>query len=92
MQFTVIYRYSLPGRNSIRGYHLRRLYYAIGPWGAQSIIAIIFVSEHVIGSMSWTQAILGSGIGAALFGLATLKTNGIELSIGLHSARNFGQR
>jgi len=76
---------------AFRGYPLRSLNYAIGPWGAQLVIALIFVTEHVVGGMTWPQAILGSGLGALLFGLAALKTKGLALPIGLHSAWNFVQ-
>jgi len=76
---------------AFRGYPLRALNNVIGPWYAQLIIAIVFITEHVIGGMTWPQAIFGSGMGALLFGLAALKTKGIALSIGLHSAWNFGQ-
>lgn len=76
---------------AFRGYPLRSLNYTTGPWAAQLIIAIIFITEHVVGGMTWPQAIVGSGMGALLFGLATLRTKGIALSIGLHSAWNFGQ-
>jgi membrane protease YdiL (CAAX protease family) len=76
---------------AFRGYPLRSLNYIIGPWASQSIIALIFTIEHVVGGMAWPQAIFGAGMGALLFGLATLRTKGIALSVGLHSAWNFGQ-
>jgi uncharacterized protein len=76
---------------SFRGYPLRSLNYVIGPWGAQLIIVFIFSIEHVVGGMTWPQALLGSGVGALLFGLAALKTKGLALPIGLHSAWNFVQ-
>jgi len=41
--------------------------------------------------MSWVQAILGSGTGAILFGIAAIKTKGIALSAGIHTAWNFVQ-
>jgi membrane protease YdiL (CAAX protease family) len=63
----------------------------MGIWPAQIIITIIFILEHVVGGMSWGMAILGSGAGAVLFGLAALKSKGLALSLGLHSAWNFGQ-
>jgi len=84
---------AIAGREEIafRGYPLRSLNYVIGPRGAQAIVAIIFIAEHVTGGMTWPQAIVGSGMGAILFGLAALKTKGIALSVGLHWAWNFGQ-
>ena len=76
---------------AFRGYPLRSLAYATGPWKAQLAILIIFSLEHVAGGMTWTQAFLGAGVGAILFGLAALRTKGIALPIGLHAAWNFGQ-
>lgn len=55
------------------------------------IIGVIFIVEHVAGGMTWRIAILGSGTGAILFGVSALKTKGLALSLGLHSAWNFGQ-
>ncbi|MDB4925011.1 CPBP family intramembrane glutamic endopeptidase [Mucilaginibacter sp.] len=83
----------IAGREEVafRGYPLRSLNYVIGPWGAQLIVALIFAAEHRIGGMTWLQAIFGPGVGALLFGLAALKTKGIALPIGLHTAWNFGQ-
>ncbi len=74
-----------------RSYSLRSLNYVLGPAAALIIITILFVLEHVVGGMTWKMAILGSGTGAILFGLAALKTKGLELPMGLHSAWNFGQ-
>ncbi len=71
---------------AFRGYPLRSLAYALGPWKAQLIIAMIFAFEHAAGGYTWAQAFLGAGVGAVLFGLAALKTNGIAFPIGLHAA------
>ncbi|NOW94322.1 CPBP family intramembrane glutamic endopeptidase [Mucilaginibacter sp. SG564] len=76
---------------AFRGYALRSLSYKIGPWKAQIIIAVIFALEHMAGGFTWQQAFFGSGVGAMLFGLATLRTKGIALPVGLHAAWNFGQ-
>jgi Predicted metal-dependent membrane protease len=76
---------------AFRGYPLRSLNYSIGPFWAQVIIAIIFSLEHVAGGMTWLNAIIGSGTGAILFGVAALRTKGLALSTGLHMAWNFGQ-
>ena len=37
------------------------------------------------------MAIIGSGLGGVLFGVAALKSRGLALPLGLHSAWNFGQ-
>ncbi|MGF7082901.1 CPBP family glutamic-type intramembrane protease [Mucilaginibacter sp. UYCu711] len=76
---------------AFRGYPLFTIKGATGPWVAQGIIFCVFVIEHVFGGMTWTQALLGSGTGAILFGLAALKTNNLALGFGLHTAWNFSQ-
>lgn len=76
---------------AFRGYALRSLAYAIGPWKAQAMIALIFALEHLAGGYTVKQAFLGAGIGAILFGIAALKSKGIALPVGLHAAWNFGQ-
>ena len=76
---------------AFRSYSLRSLNISLGPVLALTIIGIIFIIEHVAGGMTWKMAILGSGAGAILFGVAALKTKGLALSLGLHSAWNFGQ-
>ncbi|NRF39459.1 CPBP family intramembrane glutamic endopeptidase [Pedobacter foliorum] len=76
---------------AFRGFPLRSINYVAGPWVAQVFIVVIFIVEHILGGMTWWQAILGSGTGAVLFGLAALKSKGIALPIGLHFAWNFGQ-
>jgi membrane protease YdiL (CAAX protease family) len=70
---------------------LRSLVYALGSWKGQLFIAVIFSLVDLFGGMVWMMAILGSGTGAILFGMAALKTKGIALPIGLHAAWNFGQ-
>lgn len=76
---------------AFRSYSLRSLNRVLGPVWALTIIGIIFIIEHALGGMTWKMAILGSGAGAILFGVAALKTKGLALSLGLHSAWNFGQ-
>lgn len=76
---------------AFRSYSLRSLNISLGPIWALTIIGIIFIVEHVAGGMTWKMAILGSGAGAILFGVSALKTKGLALSLGLHSAWNFGQ-
>ncbi len=76
---------------AFRSYSLRSLNISLGPVWALTIIGIIFIVEHVAGGMNWKMAVLGSGAGAILFGVSALKTKGLALSLGLHSAWNFGQ-
>jgi membrane protease YdiL (CAAX protease family) len=74
-----------------RGYSLRRLDRQFGPWIAQAVLFGLFVLEHRIGGMSWLASSLGAGTGALLFGLASLKSRGLALPLGLHVAWNAGQ-
>ena len=74
-----------------RSYSLRSLNYSLSSGLALLIITIIFILEHVAAGMTWKMAIIGSGLGGILFGLSALKTKGLALSLGLHSAWNFGQ-
>jgi uncharacterized protein len=76
---------------AFRGYPLFSLNYSFGFWMAQLIIFLIFSLEHVAGGMTWGSAFLGAGTGALLFGFAAIKTNGIAVPIGLHTAWNFGE-
>ena len=76
---------------AFRSYPLRSLNISLGPLLSLTLITIIFILEHIAGGMTWKMAILGSGIGAILFGISVLKTKGLALSFGLHSAWNFGQ-
>lgn len=76
---------------AFRSYSLRSLNISLGPILALTIIGIIFIIEHVAVGMTWKMAILGSGAGAILFGVSALKTKGLALPLGLHSAWNFGQ-
>jgi len=76
---------------AFHGYPLRSLNYAIGPWPAQLIVALLFAVEHIVGGVSWTHAFLGAGVGSLLFGIVALKTKGVALPIGLHAGWNFGQ-
>jgi len=73
-----------------RSYSLRSLSYSFTPFFALIIITAIFVIEHLFGGMTWQNAIIGTGTGAILFGLAALKTKGLALPLGLHIAFNFG--
>lgn len=75
---------------AFRGYPLRRLRTAFGPWGAQLIVVAVFIAEHRLGGASWSNAIVGAGLGGLVFGMAALATRGIALPIGLHAAWNAG--
>jgi uncharacterized protein len=76
---------------AFRGYPLFSLNSRFGLWISQLIVLVLFSLEHVAGGMTWIQAFSGAGTGALLFGMAALRTKGIALPIGLHTAWNFGQ-
>jgi membrane protease YdiL (CAAX protease family) len=76
---------------AFRGYPLRSLDSTAGRLTAQLIVAAIFIAEHIVGRTTWAGAIVGAGMGAWLFGLAALRSKGIALPIGIHTAWNFGQ-
>jgi uncharacterized protein len=74
-----------------RSYFLRSLDYSFPSPVALLVMVIIFIAEHVLAGMEWKMAVIGSGLGGILFGIAALKTRGLALPIGLHSAWNLGQ-
>jgi hypothetical protein len=74
-----------------RSYSLRSLEYSFSSSAALLMIVVLFILEHVVAGMTWKMAIIGSGLGGILFGLSALKTRGLALPLGLHSAWNFGQ-
>lgn len=75
---------------AFRGYPLRTLLPTFGAAGAQLMVMAVFVAEHRLGGATWSNAIVGSGLGALVFGMAALATRGIALPLGLHAAWNFG--
>lgn len=75
---------------AFRGYPLRKLSSEFGPWPAQIVVAVMFVIEHRLGGSTWTNAVIGSGLGALVFGMAALATRGLAFPIGLHAAWNIG--
>jgi membrane protease YdiL (CAAX protease family) len=76
---------------AFRGYPLFSLSRVSKPWVAFLVTGIIFIIEHIVGGMPWLSAIVGVGAGSLLFGLAALRSRGLALPIGIHSAWNFGQ-
>lgn len=73
---------------AFRAYPLRTLLPAFGAAGAQLIVMVVFVVEHRLGGATWSNAVLGAGVGALVFGMAALATRGIALPLGLHAAWN----
>ena len=75
---------------AFRGYPLRKLASDCDPWSAQIVVAAMFVIEHKLGGATWTNALVGSGLGALVFGMAALASRGLAFPIGLHAAWNIG--
>lgn len=73
-----------------RGYSLRRLESSYGLWVAQLTVALAFAAYHVVGGYPWVTAILGTGTGSLLFGMAAIATRGLAVPIGIHAAWNIG--
>ncbi|MEO8218096.1 MAG: type II CAAX endopeptidase family protein [Acidobacteriota bacterium] len=73
-----------------RGYPLRRLDASYGLWIAQATVALAFAIYHVVGGVPWITALLGTGMGSILFGMAAIATRGLAVPIGLHAAWNLG--
>jgi len=74
-----------------RSYTLQTLCRTAGPVPGQLFILVIFVLEHLLGGMNLITAVIGSGTGALLFGIAAVKSKGIGLPLGLHFGWNTGQ-
>ncbi|MBO9591916.1 MAG: CPBP family intramembrane metalloprotease [Niabella sp.] len=74
-----------------RSYFLTRLAASYSNVTALIIVTAVFILEHRLAGMSWRLAVIGSGTGGLLFGLAALKTKGLALPVGLHCAWNFGR-
>lgn len=73
-----------------RGYAFRRLESSYGLGVAQLIVALAFAVYHVVGGFPWIAALLGTGMGSILFGMAAIATRGLAVPIGLHAAWNIG--
>lgn len=76
---------------AFRGYPLRRLMATYGLWPAQIIVAAAFILYHnLIAGWPVLPAIVGTGLGSILFGMAAVASRGLAVPIGLHAAWNFG--
>lgn len=73
---------------AFRAYPLRVLDRAAGPAVAQIVVMLLFVVEHRLGGNTWSNALLGAGAGALVFGAAALATRGLALALGLHAGWN----
>jgi len=57
----------------------------------QLVVAIAFAAYHIIGGQGILSALLGPGVWAYVFGLATIRYRGIAMPLGLHVAANITQ-
>ncbi|HYP12588.1 MAG TPA: CPBP family intramembrane glutamic endopeptidase [Bryobacteraceae bacterium] len=73
-----------------RSYPLLPLKRILGLWTAQSIVAVAFIAYHVLNGQPWVSAVVGTGLGSLLFGMAAVTSRGLALPIGLHAMWNFG--
>lgn len=73
-----------------RGYPLRRLERACGLWSAQAMVAVAFAIYHLWVGVPWMNALVATGVGSLLFGMAAIASRGLALPIGLHAAWGFG--
>jgi uncharacterized protein len=71
-----------------RGYPLRTLVRALGPWRAQGVVAAAFCLSHVAFGWPWQAVALGVLPSAILFGVAALAARDLAMAIGLHAAIN----
>ncbi len=79
---------------AFRGYPFQTLNSHYGAWKAQLIIAIPFGLMHVNSTMDMQtilMAMLTTGLGSVLFGMAYLYTRNLALPIGLHVGWNYAQ-
>ncbi len=73
-----------------RGFPLQRLRSTYGLWLAQALVALAFAAYHVVGGFPWVSALLGTGMGSVMFGMAAIATRGLAVPVGLHAAWNLG--
>jgi membrane protease YdiL (CAAX protease family) len=74
---------------AFRGYGMRLLDRRYGLWVTQIVIAALFVIYHIAGGQDWLSALVGTGLGGLLFGMAAMASRGLALPTGLHAAWNF---
>jgi membrane protease YdiL (CAAX protease family) len=55
------------------------------------VVALAFAAYHIIGGQEILSALLGPGVWAYVFGLATIRYKGIAMPLGLHVAANATQ-
>jgi len=75
---------------SFRGYPMRRLLRSFGVWPTLLLIAPVFALYHIFLGWALIPALLGTGAGALLFGMAAIAARrGLAFPIGVHAGWNF---
>lgn len=74
-----------------RGYPLRSLGLAVGPWRAQLAVAVAFSLSHLAFGWSVQTIVLGVFPSALLFGATALAFGNLAAPIGVHAALNFAR-
>jgi uncharacterized protein len=75
---------------AFRGYPLARMLPSFGIWPTLFLIAPLFALYHIAMGWALLQALLGTGIGSLLFGMAAIAgRRGLALPIGVHAGWNF---
>jgi uncharacterized protein len=73
-----------------RGYPMRQLLRSFGVWPTLLLIAPVFAIYHVVLGWGLLQAIIGTGAGSLLFGMAAVASrHGLASPIGVHAGWNF---
>ena len=73
-----------------RGYPMRRLMRSFGVWPTLLLIAPVFALYHIALGWSLFPALIGTGAGSLLFGMAAVAARrGLAFPIGVHAGWNF---
>jgi hypothetical protein len=74
---------------AFRGYPMRRLLCAFGVWPTLLLIAPVFALYHVVLGWGLLQALIGTGAGSIVFGMAAIASHrGLAFPIGVHAGWN----
>jgi membrane protease YdiL (CAAX protease family) len=75
---------------SFRGYPMRRLLQSFGVWLTLLFVAPVFVFYHIFLGWQLLPALIGTGTGSLLFGMAAVAARkGLAFPIGVHAGWNF---
>jgi hypothetical protein len=75
---------------SFRGYPMRRLLQSFGVWPTLLSVALVFAFYHIFLGWKPLPALIGTGTGSLLFGMAAVAARqGLAVPIGVHAGWNF---